>query len=147
MQLKTLLGATSIRQVIGSPDRPVAGIAYDSRRVQKNDLFVALRGEKADGHEFIGQAIDRGASVVVAQREEKNPRVTCVVVENTRVALADLAAAFYGFPARKLKLAAVTGTNGKTTTTFLIKHICEKAGLPCGLIGTVRYEIGERILP
>src|SRR5207247_11333203 len=61
--------------------------------------------------------------------------------------LADLAEAFYGHPARKLRLAAVTGTNGKTTTTFLIKHICERAGLRCGLVGTVRYEIGERILP
>src|SRR5204862_2912339 len=69
------------------------------------------------------------------------------VVENTRAALADVSASFYGHPARKLKLAAVTGTNGKTTTTFLIKHICENAGLRCGLIGTVRYEIGERVLP
>jgi len=110
-------------------------------------MFVALRGEKADGHEFIGQAIEKGASVIVTEREEKIPRVTCLVVENTRTALADLSAAFYGHPARRLKLAAVTGTNGKTTTTFLIKHICEKAGLRCGLIGTVRYEIGERVLP
>jgi UDP-N-acetylmuramoyl-L-alanyl-D-glutamate--2,6-diaminopimelate ligase len=70
-----------------------------------------------------------------------------VVVENARYALADLAATFYGFPARRLKLAGVTGTNGKTTTTFLIKHICDKASLRCGLIGTVRYEIGERVLP
>jgi UDP-N-acetylmuramoyl-L-alanyl-D-glutamate--2,6-diaminopimelate ligase len=68
-------------------------------------------------------------------------------VENARYALADLAASFYGFPARRLKLAGVTGTNGKTTTTFLIKHICDKASLRCGLIGTVRYEIGERVLP
>ena len=85
--------------------------------------------------------------MIVAEREEKNPRATCLVVENTRTALADFSATFYGYPARKLKLAAVTGTNGKTTTTFLIKHICENAGLRCGLIGTVRYEIGERVLP
>ncbi len=110
-------------------------------------MFVALRGEKSDGHEFIGQAIEKGASVIVAEREEQNPRATCLVVENTRTALADLAATFYGHPGRKLKLAAVTGTNGKTTTTFLIKHICENSGLRCGLIGTVRYEIGERVLP
>jgi UDP-N-acetylmuramoyl-L-alanyl-D-glutamate--2,6-diaminopimelate ligase len=110
-------------------------------------MFVALRGEKSDGHEFIGQAIEKGASVIVAEREEQNPRATCLVVENTRTALADFAATFYGYPGRKLKLAAVTGTNGKTTTTFLIKHICENAGLRCGLIGTVRYEIGERVLP
>jgi UDP-N-acetylmuramoyl-L-alanyl-D-glutamate--2,6-diaminopimelate ligase len=125
----------------------VENIAYDSRRVQRNGMFVALRGEKSDGHEFIGQAIEKGASVIVAEREEQNPRATCLVVENTRTALADFAATFYGHPGRKLKLAAVTGTNGKTTTTFLIKHICENAGLRCGLIGTVRYEIGERVLP
>jgi UDP-N-acetylmuramoyl-L-alanyl-D-glutamate--2,6-diaminopimelate ligase len=147
MQLKTLVAAIPIRQVIGTLDRTVESIAYDSRRVQRNGLFVALRGEKNDGHEFISQAIERGASVIVTEREEKNSRVTCLAVENTRTALADLSANFYGHPARKLKLAAVTGTNGKTTTTFLIKHICEKAGLRCGLIGTVRYEIGERILP
>src|SRR5881296_3667267 len=147
MQLKTLLSATPIRQIIGPVDRPVENISYDSRRVQRNTLFVALRGEKTDGHQFIAQAINKGASVIVAERDEKDPRVTCLVVEDTRAALADLSAAFYGHPARRLKLAAVTGTNGKTTTTFLIKHICEKAGLRCGLIGTVRYEIGERILP
>ena len=147
MQLKTLAVALPIRQVIGTLDRPVESIAYDSRRVQRNGLFVALRGEKTDGHQFIDQAIERGASVIVTEREENNRRVTCLVVENTRTALADLSATFYGHPARKLKLAAVTGTNGKTTTAFLIKHICEKAGLRCGLIGTVRYEIGERVLP
>src|SRR6266576_1963351 len=147
MQLKTLLSATAVRQVIGTLDRTVENIAYDSRRVQRNGMFVALRGEKSDGHEFIGQAIEKGASVIVAEREEQNPRATCLVVENTRAALADFSASFYGHPARKLKLAAVTGTNGKTTTTFLIKHICENAGLRCGLIGTVRYEIGERVLP
>jgi UDP-N-acetylmuramoyl-L-alanyl-D-glutamate--2,6-diaminopimelate ligase len=147
MQLRTLVAAIPIRQVIGTLDRTVESIAYDSKRMQRNGMFVALRGEKTDGHDFIGQAIEKGASVIVTEREEKTPRVTCLVVENTRTALADLSAAFYGYPARRLKLAAVTGTNGKTTTTFLIKHICEKAGLRCGLIGTVRYEIGERVLP
>src|SRR6266487_81453 len=147
MQLKTLAAAIPVHQVIGKLDRPVESIAYDSRRVQKNGLFVAMRGESRDGHEFIGQAIEKGASVIVAEREEKHSRATCLVVENARNALADLSATFYGLPAQRLKLAAVTGTNGKTTTSFLIKHICEKAGLRCGLIGTVRYEIGERVLP
>src|SRR6266705_1103638 len=147
MQLKSFLDATPVRQVIGPLDRQVENIAYDSRRVQRHTMFVALRGEKTDGHQFIGQAIDKGASVIVAEREQKDPRVTCLVVENTRTALADFSATLYGHPARKLKLAAVTGTNGKTTTTFLIKHICENAGLRCGIVGTVRYEIGERVLP
>ncbi len=147
MQLKTLLTAISVRQIIGQPDRAVESIAYDSRRVQRNGLFVALRGEKFDGHDFIEQAIEKGASVIVAEREQKYPRATCVAVENTRTALADVSAVFYGYPARKLKLAGITGTNGKTTTTFLIQHICEKAGVRCGLIGTVRYQLGERVLP
>ncbi len=147
MQLKTLVAAVSPRQTIGPVDRVVESIAYDSRRLQRNGLFVALRGEKSDGHQFIEQAVEKGATVVVTEQEIQSPRATCVVVENTRTALADLAAAFYERPARRLKLAAVTGTNGKTTTTFLFKHICEKAGLRCGLLGTVRYEIGDRVLP
>ena len=147
MQLKILASAISPRQIIGPLDRVVEGIAYDSRRVQRNSLFVALRGEKNDGHQFIEQAIEKGASVIVTEEEAQQARATCIVVEKTRHALADLGAAFYEWPMRRLKLAAVTGTNGKTTTTFLLKHICEKAGLRCGLLGTVRCEIGNRVLP
>ncbi|MEO5722504.1 MAG: UDP-N-acetylmuramoyl-L-alanyl-D-glutamate--2,6-diaminopimelate ligase [Chthoniobacterales bacterium] len=147
MLLKTLLPAVSTQAIVGPADRTVESIAYDSRRVQKNGLFVALRGEKSDGHQFIDQAVERGATVIVAEREAQQGPATWVQVADTRVALADLSAAFYDRPARRLKMAAVTGTNGKTTTTFLIKHICEKAGMRCGLIGTVRYEIGERVLP
>src|SRR5689334_6508191 len=147
MQLKVLARALAPHRVIGALDREVESIAYDSRRVQNNTLFVAIRGEKSDGHQFVDQAIDQGGSVIVAEREIASPRATCLVVDDSRLALADLSAAFYGWPARKLKMAAVTGTNGKTTTTFLIKHICEKAGVRCGLLGTVRYEIGERVLP
>src|SRR5205085_3780879 len=147
MQLKILASAISPREIIGSLDRVVEGIAYDSRRVQKNFLFVALRGEKSDGHQFIEQAIEKGASSIVTEQEVQPARATCMVVENTRHALADLGATFYERPMRRLKLAAVTGTNGKTTTTFLLKHICEKSGLRCGLLGTVRYEIADRVLP
>jgi UDP-N-acetylmuramoyl-L-alanyl-D-glutamate--2,6-diaminopimelate ligase len=147
MQLKTLVAAISPRQITGPIDRVVESIAYDSRRVQRNGLFVALRGEKSDGHQFVDQAVEKGATVIVTEDEVQSPRTTCLVVENTRSALADLAATFYQHPDRRLKLAAVTGTNGKTTTTFLIKHICEKAGLRCGLLGTVRYEIADRVLP
>src|SRR2546423_5523695 len=147
MQLKTLVAAISPRQIIGPLDRVVESIAYDSRRVQRNGLFVAWRGKKGEGHQFIEQAVEKGATVIVTEQEVQSPRATCVIVENTRSALADLAATFYERPARQLKLAAVTGTNGKTTTTFLLKHICEKAGLRCGLLGTVRYEIADRVLP
>jgi UDP-N-acetylmuramoyl-L-alanyl-D-glutamate--2,6-diaminopimelate ligase len=147
MQLKTLVAAISPRQIIGPLDRVVESIAYDSRRVQRNGLFVALRGEKSDGHQFVEQAVEKGATVIVTGQEVQSARATCIVVDDTRSALADLAATFYERPARRLKLAGVTGTNGKTTTTFLLKHICEKAGLRCGLLGTVRYEIADRVLP
>src|SRR3984893_13949201 len=147
MQLKTLVAALSPRQIIGPLDRIVESIAYDSRRVQRNGLFVASRGEKSDGHQFVEQAVEKGATVIVTEQEVQSPRATCAVVENTRSAVAELAATFYEHPARRLKLAAVTGTNGKTTTTFLLKHICEKAGLRCGLLGTVRYEIADRVFP
>ena len=147
MLLKTLLASIPTRSIVGPPDRDVESIAYDSRRVQRNTLFVALRGEKTDGRQFVDQAIERGATVIVSDGELKNPRATLVRVDNARHALADLAATFYQRPVRRLKMAGVTGTNGKTTTTFLIKHIADKAGMRCGLIGTVRYEIGERVLP
>lgn len=147
MLLKNLLTAIQPSSIVGPADRQVESIAYDSRRVGKNSLFVALRGEKVDGHNFIDQAIEKGASVIVTDHILPQPRATVVQVNNTRTALADLAVAFYDRPVRKLKMAGVTGTNGKTTTSFLIKHICDNAGLRCGLIGTVRYEIGERILP
>ena len=108
MQLKTLLASLPVREIVGPIDRTVESIAYDSRRVQRNGLFVALRGEKSDGHDFIGQAIDKGASVIVAEQDGTQSPATFVVVENTRPALADLAATFYGNPVGKLRMAGVT---------------------------------------
>jgi UDP-N-acetylmuramoyl-L-alanyl-D-glutamate--2,6-diaminopimelate ligase len=147
MQLKILAESIPVQEVLGPLDREVDGIFYDSRRVQKNGLYVAVRGAHFDGHKFTEQAIERGASAIVVERPESHSRATSLVVADSRVALADLAFTFYKKPALRLKMAGVTGTNGKTTTTFLIKHICENAGLRSGLIGTVRYEIGERVLP
>src|SRR3954466_5448404 len=106
MQLKNLVATIPVRQVIGSLDRNVESIAYDSRRVQRNGLFVALRGEKTDGHQFIEQAVEKGATVIVTEDGVPSPRATCLVVEDSRAALADLAATFYQNPARRLKLAA-----------------------------------------
>ena len=147
MQLKILAEAIPVREVLGSLDREVDGIFYDSRRVQKNGLYVAVRGAHVDGHQFTEQAIERGASAIVVERAESHSRATSLVVPDSREALADLAFTFFKKPALRLKMAGVTGTNGKTTTTFLLKHICDAAGLRSGLIGTVRYEIGERVLP
>lgn len=147
MQLKNLAATLPIRQVIGPLDREIEGIYYDSRRVQKNGLYVAVRGAQVDGHQFTDQALERGAVALVVEQPETHARATTLVVEDSRHALADLAFVFYKKPALHLKMAGVTGTNGKTTTAFLLKHICESAGLRSGLLGTVRYQIGDRILP
>ncbi|MEI6560744.1 MAG: UDP-N-acetylmuramoyl-L-alanyl-D-glutamate--2,6-diaminopimelate ligase [Verrucomicrobiota bacterium] len=147
MQLKTLLSKIPTLLTVGPADREIAAICYDSRRVQKNALFVALSGEKEDGNKFIEEAIERGAVAIVTEQEQTQMRATLVVVKNARQALADLAAEFYGRPSLGLKVAGITGTNGKTTTAFLLKHLCESVQMRAGLIGTIRYEIGDRILP
>jgi UDP-N-acetylmuramoyl-L-alanyl-D-glutamate--2,6-diaminopimelate ligase len=147
MRLDQLLTSVRALKVTGAVDVRIESIAYDSRRVKAGSLFVALRGENVDGHQYIPQAIDAGAVAVVCEEAVQNARSTIVVVENSRAALADLSAAFFDSPSRHLKVAGVTGTNGKTTTAFLIKHLCETAQMRCGLIGTVRYEIGDRVLP
>jgi UDP-N-acetylmuramoyl-L-alanyl-D-glutamate--2,6-diaminopimelate ligase len=147
MQLKYLIQNIPHAVVTGPPDREITGLAYDSRKVKPGSLFAALRGEKVDGYSFIEQAIAAGAVAVLGENADFDSRITAVKVPNARAALAEVAAAFFQFPAQRLKMLGVTGTNGKTTTTFLIKHICEKEMLRCGLLGTVRYEIGDRILP
>ncbi len=147
MKLETLLASIATLKVEGAVDRDVVALTYDSRRVKPGTVFVALRGAKVDGSQFVEQAIAAGAEAVVSETEEFRTRATNVTVADARIALADLAAAFYQHPARALKIAGVTGTNGKTTTTFLLKHICEATMHRCGLIGTVRYEVGDRILP
>src|SRR5258707_7917370 len=101
MQLKTLLASTPVRQVFGSVDRPVENIAHDSRRVQRHTMFVALRGEKADGHQFIGHAIDKGASVIVAEREQKDSRVTSQSPATLYRRLGQLKVALYVYPPQK----------------------------------------------
>jgi UDP-N-acetylmuramoyl-L-alanyl-D-glutamate--2,6-diaminopimelate ligase len=147
MNLETLLSNTAVKTIDGPLDRQITSIAYDSRRVKPGALFVAMKGEKVDGAQFIEQAVAAGAEAVVSESGGMRTRATNVVVADARIALADLADAFYQHPARALKIAGVTGTNGKTTTAFLIKHICEVTMHRCGLIGTVRYEVGDRILP
>src|SRR5579862_2865028 len=147
MQLKNILSQTKVVSVEGSAEMKIAGIAYDSRAVKEGYLFVAVKGEKVDGRDYIDQAVAKGAVAVLCEAPAPATSATRVVVEDARAAMADVAAAFYRHPANSLKVAGVTGTNGKTTTTFLIKHICERAMLRCGIIGTVRYEIGDRIVP
>jgi UDP-N-acetylmuramoyl-L-alanyl-D-glutamate--2,6-diaminopimelate ligase len=119
----------------------VAGLAYDSRKVRPGTLFFCVPGEKVDGHEFAGVAVEAGAVGVVVERELDLP-VAQVVVPDARAAMAPVAARFFGDPSGELRVVGVTGTNGKTTTAFLIRAILEGAGTRCGLLGTVRQVVG-----
>ena len=148
MQLKQLIQQISTLSVEGSLDRDVAGITYDSRRVTPGMIFVAIPGQNHDGHHFINVAIDRGAAAIICERNGfSSHRSTKIKVADTREVLAQLSSIFYQNPASKLKMIGVTGTNGKTTIAFLVKQMLEAAGIKTGLISTVRYEIGDRVIP
>jgi UDP-N-acetylmuramoyl-L-alanyl-D-glutamate--2,6-diaminopimelate ligase len=147
MELEQLVRQLRDPIVTGSLDRRIVSLCYDSREANPGSLFVAIRGNVLDGHSFIEQAIDRGAIAIVSEEPGLTQRVTHIQVPDSRDALARLAAAFYSNPSKQLRMIGVTGTNGKTTTTYLIKHLLERAGQRTGLIGTVSYEIGERVLP
>ena len=153
MTVRELLGALT-REMRGQPavipadaalDLPCTGVAYDSRTVARGSVFVALPGQKADGALFAPQAIAAGAAAVVAERPAPTDiRAPWIVVANARLALAHLAAEFFGHPSRRMKVVGITGTNGKTTTSYLMQSIFEAAGVRCGLMGTVTYRIGDR---
>jgi UDP-N-acetylmuramoyl-L-alanyl-D-glutamate--2,6-diaminopimelate ligase len=148
MILKELVRSMPASRVEGSLDRAVTGITYDSRRVTPGMVFVAIPGQNTDGHEFIDTAIERGASAIICERSgSMSNRATRIKVTDVREAMARAATSYYANPSARLKVIGVTGTNGKTTVTFLIKAILEAAGIKTGLMGTVRYEIGERIIP
>ena len=126
-------------------DAVCTGVTYDSRRVSPGSVFVALRGEKADGLTFVPHAIAAGAAAIVAEQPAPaGVRVPWVVVKNARLALALLAAAFFEHPSRQIQVVGITGTNGKTTTSYLLNAIFEAAGVRCGLMGTVAYRIGDQ---
>ncbi len=129
-----------------SYDPEINGIVSDSRLVNPGNLFVALAGETTDGHLYIPDAIDRGAVAVVGTKPATSLKVPYLQVDDSRVALPHLAAAFYGFPARKLTVIGVTGTDGKTTTTNLIYSILKAAGYKAGMISTINAIVGEQVL-
>ncbi|MBL9215115.1 MAG: UDP-N-acetylmuramoyl-L-alanyl-D-glutamate--2,6-diaminopimelate ligase [Opitutaceae bacterium] len=133
----------------GDLTRPISGLAMDSRRVMAGNLFFALPGRRADGNSFIDEAISRGAVGIVAERipSVTAAKVTYVQVRDARRALAEVAQRYFGFPDRALDLVGVTGTNGKTTVTNLIKHLLSTGTQRVGLIGTVNYDLGARIVP
>ena len=125
--------------------RPITGIAYDSRSVQPGQAFVALKGVRADGAAFARQAVERGASVVVAEQPLPDLGVPVLEVADARLALAELSADFHGHPSERMRVVGITGTNGKTTTAHLVASIFEAAGMKCGVIGTVAHRIGDEV--
>jgi len=147
--LKNILYKVSIESVIGSTDKSVAGLQYDSRSIEKNDVFVAIKGGAFDGHAFISQAIDKGAVVIVCQDlpAKTLDTVTYVKVYNTGRALALMASNYYENPSKNLKLIGITGTNGKTTVATLLYELFTKAGYKVGLISTVKIMVGSNVFP
>ncbi len=126
---------------MGDPAVEVTGLAYDSRKVKPGTLFFCVRGEKVDGHEFAAEVLAAGAAALVVERELE-VGVPQVVVADARAAMAPLAARFHGDPTAQLRVVGVTGTNGKTTTAFLVREILEAAGVSSGLLGTVKQVVG-----
>jgi UDP-N-acetylmuramoyl-L-alanyl-D-glutamate--2,6-diaminopimelate ligase len=144
---------TMFGRMVVTHDVEIRAVQYDSRKVEQNDCFVAIAGGAVDGHQFIENAIGRGAKVVVMERETlpdalfMHLGVVKVVVADSRKALAQMSANFYGNPSRRLKLVGVTGTNGKTTTAHIVKAILEAAGKKTGLIGTIEFNVGGETIP
>jgi len=139
MKLKKLIKPLTDAKLVGKGNIEIKGLEYDSRRIKPGMLFAAITGYRLDGKEFIGEAIRNGAVAILSDREiECNLPV--VIVASVRKALADLAACFYDYPGRKLKVIGVTGTNGKSTTVFLIKKILDFAGIKTGMINSLVYD-------
>jgi UDP-N-acetylmuramoyl-L-alanyl-D-glutamate--2,6-diaminopimelate ligase len=145
--LAALHGRVEILEQRGNVSRSVHGITDDSRAVTGGSLFVAVKGERVDGHGFVEQAIKAGAVAVVAQTSVASGPVPFVRVADSRKALGLLGSRFHGDPSARLKMVGVTGTNGKTTTTYLCKALLEGIGRRVGLIGTVGYQIGQKTFP
>ena len=128
-------------------NQKITGVTDDSREVEEGFVFVAVRGYRVDGHQYINEAIDRGAKVIVSEDFIDYPDVVCLQTENCRQALGEVASAFYGYPAKDKIVIGVTGTNGKTTTSHMIKHLCEDNGLSCSMFGTIDYVVNGKVVP
>lgn len=140
--LSVLLQSIKVLHVAGKTEKNIAGISIDSRQVQKDFLFIAVKGTQTDGHQFINKAVEAGASAVVCQTlpdmpDERHPNVTYVQTDDSEQAAGRLASAFYGYPSSRLRLVGVTGTNGKTTIATLLYNMFRRFGFKCGLISTV----------
>lgn len=144
--LQALEGQVKVLDLRGSLDVSVGALTDDSRAVSAGSLFVAVKGEQVDGHQFIPSAMKAGAAAVVMQLPNDLP-IPSIRVENSRRALGLLGSRFYGDPSAQLRMIGVTGTNGKTTTTYVCKTLLEALGRQVGLIGTVAYQIGTQTIP
>ena len=152
MKLAELLAGLKTEQIMGSRDGTVpavevSDVVIDSRKAAPGALFVCIPGAKADGHAYAGQAAERGAVALVVERPVHGISLPQILVKDSRDALARIAAAFHGNPARRLSIVGITGTNGKTTTTYLLKSIFEAAGEKVGLMGTIATMVGSEVLP
>ena len=147
-KLNRLLEGMDYQVVQGKTELEITGLVYDSRKVSKGCLFVCIKGAAADGHAYIHEVAEKGAAAVLVQEEVTAPdSLTVIKVDDTRYGLALASAAWFHHPAEKLKVIGVTGTKGKTTTTYMVKSILERAGYKVGLIGTIEAIIGEKTIP
>lgn len=148
MKLSELCSCLKEHQPYDFVEKEVYGITHNSQKIKGSYVFVAIKGHKLDGHDFIVDAMARdAAALVVGKRIEITPRIPQIVVSDTRKALAFLSNHFYGVPSSKMTVIGITGTNGKTTTSYLAKSIIEASGKKTGLIGTIQYQIGNRVIP
>ncbi|OGU05769.1 MAG: UDP-N-acetylmuramoyl-L-alanyl-D-glutamate--2,6-diaminopimelate ligase [Geobacteraceae bacterium GWC2_58_44] len=147
MKLAQLLGSVSGARVTGDSDIEIAGLHYDSRQVRPGGLFFALRGVQSDGSLFVAAAVKGGAVAVVADRPCAVAGVTVVQVPDARRAMSLMASLFYGEPSAAIPVVGITGTNGKTTTSYLIEGILEAAGIPAAVLGTISYRFGATSIP
>ncbi len=148
MNLLSLLEGLQYEVLQGETDREISAVVYDSRKVQKDCMFICIRGAVADGHKYAPGAAEAGASVLLAEEAVPVPEdVTVIKVEDTRYAMAFVSAAWFGHPAEKMKTIGITGTKGKTTTTYMVRSILENAGYKVGLIGTIEAIIGDKHIP
>jgi UDP-N-acetylmuramoyl-L-alanyl-D-glutamate--2,6-diaminopimelate ligase len=141
MEFRELLAGTDVVEIAGDAATEISGLAYDSRRVDPGALFFCVRGHLSDGHDFAQEAVDRGAGALVVERPLDLP-VPQARVADARAAMAPIAVRFWRDPTALLRVAGVTGTNGKTTTAYLIRHVLEAEGVPTGLLGTVKRVVG-----
>lgn len=151
MQLRELVAELEIERIRGDLNLEVEGLTYDSRKVEKNFIFVAISGFREDGHQFISEVVEKGARAIVVEREmlpSSPPQNLAVIkVPSSRLALAQLSNCWYGFPSREIKMIGITGTNGKTTTAYLVESILKTAGFKVGKISTIDYVLGEKLYP